>query len=181
MDLWAYELGYAYMTQNNIEEILFEGKCELSEGEAEANFYVFTLSRRIGELSWDTGSSVFRPQMELPFTLIVVDEAARKPFLNYNFGYTMRWVDFPWNEYVKTTFAMGAGLSYSSKLMREDIDRHEGKRRSNTKIFWPLEVTFALPKYPKDALTAFIIHQSGGHIFDVGGINTVGFGYRRGF
>ena len=176
---WAYEAGYAYITSNKIEELLFGGKMDVDNGPDGGELYILTAARTLGELKWDTGSSVFHPQMELPLTLIVVDEHSRSPFLNYNFAYTMRWVDFPWNDKLKTTFSMGVGLSYSSKILLEDIKLHEGEERSNTKIYWPLELTFALPQYPKDCARLFIVHQSGGHIFDRGGINCVGFGYRR--
>jgi hypothetical protein len=49
------------------------------------------------------------------------------------------------------------------------------------KFNWPIQMTFALPEFPEHQLMIFIAHQSGGHIFDEGGVNSLGVGYRRDF
>jgi len=180
--LWAYEIGCAFVTDNTVAEILFTPQTtHIEKGYNGGEVYTLTVSRRLGELNWQVFGHEFHPQMELPVTLEIVDENSRSPFLDYNAAYMMRWVDFPWNKYILTSFGTGVGLSYSSKIYRMDTAAHEGEDRSNLKIYWPIQWTFALPAYPKDQLTVFIAHQSGGHIFDAGGINCVGLGYRRGF
>ena len=61
------------------------------------------------------------------------------------------------------------------------IDRHRGEDRSNLKFSWPIQLSFALPDHEDHQLTLFISHHSGGHIFDAGGFNNIGLGYRREF
>lgn len=76
---------------------------------------------------------------------------------------------------------MGVGLSYSEKIYLMDRQRHPGENRSKLKFNWPIAITFASPQFPDHQAMLFILHQSGGHVFDKGGVNSVGFGYRRGF
>jgi hypothetical protein len=59
-----------------------------------------------------------------------------------------------------------------------DRERHPGQDRSHLKFDWPIQVTFALPRWPQHQLVLFVDHQSGGHIFDEGGVNSYGIGYR---
>lgn len=181
--MWAFEAGCAFITSNRIQEVLFTPQDMHIEGGAEGGeIYTFTASRRLGELRWEIGNSVFHPQMELPLTLEIVNEHSRSSFLDYNAAFMMRWVDFPWNEWVQTSFAMGVGLSYSSKVYLMDRATHPNDPdRAHLQIYWPIQWAFGLPSHPKDKVTVFISHQSGGHIFDVGGNNSIGFGYRRDF
>ena len=44
-----------------------------------------------------------------------------------------------------------------------------------------LPLTLALPQYPQHQLTMCTMHQSGGEMFDRGGVNNFGTGYRLGF
>jgi hypothetical protein len=76
---------------------------------------------------------------------------------------------------------MGIGLSYSSRVYAMDRERHPGEDRSHLKFDWPIQFTFALPKWPQHQLVIFNDHKSGGHIFDEGGVNSVGIGYRFAF
>lgn len=177
---WAFEVGVAFITENNIEDFA-EGRYAIARDAAGGEIYALTASRRLGELEWKLGGHTFRPQIELPLTLEIVDENARKPFLDYNISLNVRWVDFPWNDRVRTTFSMGLGLSYSEKVYLMDIERHPGKRRSHLKFNWPIALTFASPDHPAHQGMLFILHQSGGRIFDKGGVNSVGLGYRLDF
>lgn len=178
--LWAFQLGVAFITSNNNTEI-FYGNINLSDGAAGGQIYSLTASRSLGELEWCIGDHVFRPQMELPLTLEIVDENSRSPFPDYNAAFMLRWVDFPWNDVVRTTFGMGIGLSYSSKVLLMDQQRHPGEGRSHLKFDWPIQLTFASPNHPEHQLMLFLAHQSGGHVFDQGGVNSLGVGYRLGF
>ncbi len=177
---WAFEIGVAFITTNSIDDYT-KGRYNIGDGPAGGEIYVITASRRLGELEWHVGNSVFRPQLELPFTLEIVDENSRSPFLDYNVSFNVRWIDFPWNDYVSTNFSMGVGLSYSEKVYLMDIQRHPNERRSKLKFNWPIALTFASPHAPEHQATLFILHQSGGLMFDRGGVNSVGIGYRRDF
>lgn len=177
---WAFDVGVAFITTNNIGDFAL-GRVNIADGPSGGEIYSFTASRRLGELKWEIGGHTFRPQLEMPLTLEVVDENSRSPFLDLNATVMIRWVDFPWNDYVKTSFAMGLGLSYSSKIYLMDIERHPDSNRSHLKFNWPIQLTLALPAHPDHQFMLFVAHQSGGHIFDDGGVNSIGLGYRRAF
>lgn len=179
---WAFETGIAIITDNNINDFTSPGyTLKRAHGPGGGRIYSFTASRRLGELRWEIGDYTFTPQLEVPLTLEIVNENARSPFGDLNASFMVRWVDFPWNDYVKTSFGMGVGLSYSEKIYLIDIERHPDQNRSNMKINWPIQLALALPAYPEHQLTVFIAHQSGGRIFDEGGVNSLGFGYRHDF
>jgi hypothetical protein len=178
--LWAYQFGVAGITSNAEFEI-FSGDVNISDGAAGGQIYSFTASRFLGELEWRLGDFVFHPQMELPLTLEIVDENSRSPFPDYNAAFMMRWVDFPWNETIVTTLGMGIGISYSSKILLMDQQRHPESDRSHLKFDMPLQLTFALPSHPEHQLLFYLVHQSGGRVFDQGGVNSLGIGYRLGF
>lgn len=179
---WAFEVGIAMITDNHIEDFAISSfSLDRAHGASGGNIYTFTATRLLGELKWEIGGHTFTPQLEVPLTLEVVDENSRSPFLDFNASFAVRWVDFPWNNYVKTSFAMGIGLSYSEKIYLIDIERHPDDYRSHLKFNWPIQLTLALPEYPKHQVMIFIAHQSGGHIFDDGGVNSLGIGYRHDF
>lgn len=72
----------------------------------------------------------------------------------------------------------GLGLNYSEKIFLLDTLKHPGDNRSHLKFFWPLEITFALPVYKSHRLVLFNHHISGGKLFDKGGMDSFGIGYR---
>jgi len=179
LNRWAFEYGYAYITHDIIGDVLL-WHTSIANGPSGGHVQLLTAAYRLGEPDWQIGSHQFKPLLELPFTLGIVDENARSPFLNYSASFEVRWRDFPWNEIVSTTAAMGLGLAYSEKIFLMDHETHPGRFRSYVKFNWPIELTLALPQFPQYQLTVFIMHQSGGCMFDRGGINNFGFGYRFG-
>jgi hypothetical protein len=180
LDAWAFEIGASVITNNSIEDFL-GSNIERANGPAGGEIYTITASRRIGEFKWRTGGYEFTPQVEVPISLEVVDENSTSPFLNLNTSFAIRWVDFPWNNHIKTTFSMGVGLSYSEQIYRIDVERHPGEYRSKVKFNWPIQLTFARSGFGENSVSIFISHHSGGHVFDVGGFNSLGLGYRHEF
>lgn len=177
---WGFECGVAFITSNSVDDLI-NGQLDFDDRPAGGEIYQFSGVRRLGELVWEVGECVFHPQLELPITLEIVDENGRAPFPDLNASFTVRWVDFPWNDYLPTTFSMGIGLSYSTKLYLEDIKRHPGEERSKLKFNWPIQLTFAAPHFPDLQFMLYLSHQSGGLIFDQGGVNSLGCGLRRDF
>lgn len=179
---WAYEFGVAFITPNSIENFVgVKDSITREDGPAGGEIYTFTASRRLGQLEWNVGRFKFTPQIELPFTMELVNENSGTPFLAFASSLNVRWIDFPWNDYVKTSFAMGVGLNYSGQIYAIDQLRHPGDDRSHLKFNWPIQASFALPAYPDEQLMIFIIHHSGGHVLDSGGMNALGVGFRHDF
>ena len=58
-----------------------------------------------------------------------------------------RWHYFPWNKYVDTSFAVGDGFSYYTKISEvETEDDEDAQRTLNYLLF---ELTLGLPQYPR--------------------------------
>jgi hypothetical protein len=174
---WAFDYGVAFITSQNIGELL-GGEVDFDDGPAGGEIHCFTASALLAEPKWCLGGNVYRPALELPLTLGIIDENARSPFTNYSASFNVRWRDFPWNERIRTSFSMGIGLGWSSEVYAMDVQRHPDEYRSKWKLNWPIQLTFARPSHPQHQLQLFVAHQSGGRIFDKGGVNSLGFGYR---
>lgn len=174
---WSFAFGVGIISDTRVHDYFTVNYKELN-GPGSGLTYNLTASYRLREFDWKLWNSRVQPQLELPFMLTLVDEDGKEMFPDYNLGLTFRWRDFPWNHFVYTTFAIGGGLSYSSKIWTADRQRHEGEDRSNLKYWLPLEFTLALPRYPQHQLMLFIDHQSGGWMFDTGGVDVWGAGYR---
>jgi len=69
----------------------------------------------------------------------------------------VRWVTFPWNAYLPTTFAVGEGISYATEVPELEPEA----RASQWLNYLLFEVTFSLPKYPEWAIVGRIHHRSG--------------------
>lgn len=148
-------------------------------GEGGGLTYNLTVTYVLHEFDWKLGRARLRPQLEVPFMLTLVDDEELDLMPDFNLGLSFRWRDCPWNRYLYTTFALGVGISYATQVWTGDYQRHrDDDSRSQWKFWLPIEVTVALPRYAQHQLMLFIDHQSGGQIFDAGGIDAWGFGYR---
>lgn len=77
------------------------------------------------------------------------------------FVFILRWIDFPWNDHVKTSFAAGDGLSVATEKPKLEV-KERGSSDSNAVLNYVLlELTFADPDTPE--LEGFIRyhHRSG--------------------
>lgn len=174
---FAVQVGVGFIQQRNIDELFTKGLSR-AEGKGEGEIYSLTLQWVAQRFEIPFRGGFLRPQFEPYATLTLVNEAGRSVFPDYNAGIGFRWVDFPWDRWLDTSFFMGLGLSYSDNVFTIDRERHPGMDRSHLKFDWPLQLTFALPRWPRHQLVLFNDHQSGGRILDRGGVNSVGIGYR---
>ena len=95
----------------------------------------------------------------------------------------VRWMDFPWDEYVDTRIAFGNGISYASEVPpiepRGDVDDDEQSRRLLN--YTMVEVEFTSPPPAPWSTFIRVHHRSGvfGAFGNVrGGSNFVGIGLR---
>ena len=68
-----------------------------------------------------------------------------------------RWVTFPWNAYLDTTFAVGEGISYATEVPK--LEAQPGASQAVNYLLF--ELSFALPGHPEWALVGRIHHRSG--------------------
>lgn len=107
----------------------------------------------------------------------------------YNALLILRWLKFPWNRYLVTSFAFGDGLSYATKEPPIEMDQHNknhGIENETSQLlnYMLFELAFALPQYQKFNVIFRIHHRSG--IFGLfngvsGGSNFVGAGMKYNF
>jgi hypothetical protein len=115
-----------------------------------AGMVTVALSREVGVLwkhiRWETEIGVtkwFGDQTHWEFTSAIV----------------ARWITFPWNDYVKTTIAVGDGPSFATKPPRLEKKNFDEAKRLQNYVF--LELTFGLPRYPQWDFVIRIHHRSG--------------------
>lgn len=175
--LWSFEFGVGVISDNTPADYL-EGDVERLDGPGGGVTYNFTFSRQWTEFDWRIGRIRLHPQLERVAMLTIVDENTGRIIPDLNLGLVFRWQDFPWNRFVRTTLAAGAGFSYSFQIWTADKQRHPGEDRSRIKFWMPIEFTAALPCFPRHQVVAFLDHQSGGDVFDNSGVDVWGLGYR---
>ena len=101
-----------------------------------------------------------------------------------NCAFTLRWLPFPWDKYLDTSFAFGNGLSWATDEPELEI-REGDENKSNQLLYYILvELAFAFPRQPQWNLFVRIHHRSS--VFGVidnitTGSNFVGLGLRYKF
>jgi hypothetical protein len=123
----------------------------------------------------------FKANFDRDYTFITV--AVGKPFMNIkghldlgaegqvakHFGrqdhfelnglIVQRWLTFPWNHAVKTSFAAGQGISYATALPSFEENAHGATAQFLGYLLF--EFTFSLSSYPQWAVSTRIHHRSG--------------------
>lgn len=96
----------------------------------------------------------------------------------------IRWLPFPWDNYIDTSFAFGAGLSYATETPKVEKRRRGDDQTQSFLSYLMLELDFALPKSQHWSLFTRIHHRSGAFgLFSgvTGGSNAVAFGIKYRF
>ena len=91
-----------------------------------------------------------------------------------------RWLYFPWNKRVRTSFAVGNGMSFATRV--PEVEKEESEDALSYKNYLLFELTFGLPKYRQWDLSLRIHHRSGIFgVFNRGGSNFVCLGIKYNF
>jgi len=94
-----------------------------------------------------------------------------------------RWIKFPWNDFVRTSVAVGDGISYVSSIPEIEEERSPGET-SKLLNYMLIELELAPPKQKHWSFVARIHHRSGVYGLFNGvstGSNIVGFGVKYRF
>lgn len=94
----------------------------------------------------------------------------------------LRWLPFPWDKYLDTSFAVGEGFSYATKKPEVEI-MNDGKTAKFLN-YLGFELDFAVPGAPNYSFFTRLHHRSGifGLIDGVhGGSNALGAGFKYSF
>ncbi|NPU83455.1 MAG: hypothetical protein HPY65_03120 [Syntrophaceae bacterium] len=114
------------------------------------HFVAFAVSRRMWSwtrhIDWELeGQAVkhFGDQNHMEFNALLI----------------ARWLTFPWDSYLDTSFAVGNGLSYATRTPRIEEIQHD--KTSQLLDYMLFELTFSLPEQPRWSLVLRIHHRSG--------------------
>ena len=102
--------------------------------------------------------------------------------LEFNALFIFRWLPFPWDEYLDTSFAVGEGISYATNDPEIEVENND--ETSKILNYLMFELAFIVPKQPNWSLFVRLHHRSGifGLINGVhGGSNASGIGFRYTF
>jgi hypothetical protein len=94
----------------------------------------------------------------------------------------LRWLPFPWDAYIDTSFAAGAGVSFATSVPKIEARNHDENARFLGALMF--EFAFSLPRLPQWSLVTRLHHRSGaGGVFNgvAGASNAWGAGIRYSF
>jgi len=77
-----------------------------------------------------------------------------------NLSFTLRWLPFPWDQYLDTSFAFGNGLSYAMEEPELEIREADDNETTRLLYYILVETAFSLPDRPQWDLFIRIHHRS---------------------
>ncbi len=108
----------------------------------------------------------------------------RQSHQEINGAVSLRWLPFPWDRHLDTSFAFGNGLSYATEEPPLEIEDSYDNKSSQWLYYLFVEFAFALPDHRHWELFIRVHHRSGvfGLFHDVdSGSNFIGSGLRYRF
>jgi len=109
----------------------------------------------------------------------VVKHWGDQDHFEFNALLVLRWLPFPWDRYLNTSFAVGEGLSYATDDPELEVEKHD--RTARLLNYLMFELAFGVPQQPPWTMFIRVHHRSGVFgLFDgvSGGSNVVGLGLR---
>lgn len=91
----------------------------------------------------------------------VLQHFGDQDYTELTFSINVRWVAFPWNDYVPTTVGFGSGLSYTTVAPAVEARANPDSGATRTLHYLFLEGTFGLPQIPNWSLVIRAHHRSG--------------------
>lgn len=90
-----------------------------------------------------------------------VQHLGDQTFPEVNACLVLRWLEFPWNDYVPTTFAVGEGASYANAIPRYEVFENDDSAHFLNYLMF--ELTLGLPSLPQWSASFRIHHRSGAY------------------
>lgn len=145
---WAVTVYSGPLTSQTTSQIVynpdFEGSAIIAE----------TVSK---ELVW-----FFEERLDFELETQLVEHFNGQTHLEINpFVLIARWKSFPWNHVVRTTMAIGDGLSIATQVPKYEESRRGIEDTSQVLNYVMAEVTLSLPSEPQWALIGRYHHRSG--------------------
>jgi hypothetical protein len=168
---WSIAAYGAVLTRAPIEEALFN----TSEIDESFKFIALAMGRQI---------KCYK-NIDLELEGQVVKHFENQDHMEFNALFIVRWLKFPWNNYINTSFAIGEGLSMATKIPKLERELHDDRSGVSQLLnYLLLELSFSLPNSPQWNLIGRLHHRSGvAGIFNGanGGSNGLGLGIKYKF
>ncbi len=165
---WAATIYGAVQADNEFNEMFCKPQFD-----ADYRLLVATLSREIGR---------FTENMQFELEGQIGKHFGDQSHMELNGVIIARWLTFPWNKHLNTSFAVGEGLSLATETPKYEALRHE---KTNQLLNYLLvEIAVSLPQAPQWSLVWRVHHRSGIYGFFNGvhgASNAMGFGLRHSF
>ena len=142
---WALTLYFGRLTDSGIgETATFNSKFE--------NIYFIDLglSRRL---------YTFRNYFNLEIEGQIAKHFGDQDQWEFDLVSYFRWLLFPWDKYLDTSFAVGAGVSYATSVPKIEAKNYDEAVRLLGALMF--EFAFSLPRVPQWSLITGIHHRSG--------------------
>ncbi len=165
---WFVSVYLGQATDNHLNNLIRKGPDYV-------DYYVASL--QIGKEFW-----VYKDKFSAEFEIHIAEHWGHQNYEEFNGVFVFRFLKFPWDKYIDTSFGIGEGLSWASEIAELEERRHEDVTQLLN--FLKLEFGFNLPKYPDWVLFLQIYHRSGMfEIFDgvSGACNLLGLGIKYRF
>jgi hypothetical protein len=130
-------------------------------GDIWQNFYApdFNTSYQIAGLAVSRKIASLTRHVDLEGEGQVIKHMGGQHHEEFNALINARWLTFPWNDHLRTTFAVGNGLSYATRTAALEESMH-GKTSLLLDCMM-FELTVALPDHPRWSLAWRVHHRSG--------------------
>lgn len=140
-----------------------------------SSIYVLSIGKEIGR---------YKDRISYELEGQIATHNGRQSHQEINGTVSLRWLPFPWDRHLDTSFAFGNGLSYATEEPPLEILDSDDNKSSQWLYYLFLEFAFALPDHRHWELFIRVHHRSGvfGLFHDVdSGSNFIGPGLRYRF
>jgi hypothetical protein len=164
-DKWSITLHSLVLSGDGLDEVAL-----LSADFEDAGLVGVALARRVGEMG---------RRVDLELEGQVAKHFGDQDHVEFTAALMVRWLPFPWDARVDTSFAGGVGLSFASEIPEIEERNHEDTARLLG--YMVFEAAFSDPRLPQWSLVARLHHRSGvfGIFHDVrGASNGLGVGIK---
>lgn len=167
---WSATLYGAVLLKGNLSDgsLLYSGL-------EDSYLAVLALTRRMASY-WD--------KIDLELEGQIVKHFEEQEHWELNGLGVIRWLPFPWDKYLDTSFASGVGLSYATEIPKVEEERRGDGQTAKLLVYLMLELDVALPDSPHWSVITRIHHRSGAFgLFSgvTGASNAWGFGIKYSF
>jgi hypothetical protein len=169
-DDWSLSLYGGVLLKGNLSDCSF-----LYTGFEDSYLMALALSKRVAS---------YKDKIDLELEGQTVKHFEDQDHWEFNGLAAIRWLPFPWDNYIDTSFAFGAGLSYATETPKVEKRRRGDGQTQSFLAYLMFEIDFALPDSQHWSLFTRLHHRSGAFgLFNgvTGGSNAWAFGIKYRF